>query len=751
MSVALLDPEGDVWAWAGRHRVPPVAEGDSIGSRATGYYVVLEARRHSTEGRTAVAGVLIWAHPAVPDRSRSVAELFREGTEVGLEVYPPGSAPDSVDVFDYEEPTTAGPRQLFSVRPVPPEQGTAKQRAYGGGSRLATWLILLAMALALARTARPSERFALLGGLLWLAVRAPVGGALHLQSVFSPATFFRSLLGPLSGSAGALALAGSLCTIAGVWLWRRRLPRRWYGMAVGAALLLAAPYLISSLGRGITPPAGGVSVGLWLSWQLAILVSAAALIVPTAALFRGRQPGVHILGPDRRRYGARHRGGGGRGVGLESARGMARLVHLPLDPGPGAGRAAGAALGDDQRDRAGGGELGGAGHLGGRAGRQDPGRRSGTSRGSAWSPTRLPCHCWNGSANRCGPRRPRRRPPREMYAFWRGSALGDQGYPSQLALWSPRGRAARRASARFPRPAAFAALHHGARARSGRVPADRPTGSRVPGVHYVLLARVSPDEVHDGRGRAPVPAGDLRPRRKACSSRGVSNRRSTGSPSRHRRARRTQLPRPRWRREGWVVRNEYPLLLPTGARVVHAAVDLRGPVPLFVRGMLVVLLDAAVLASLWFLAEIAARAGRLRRPRWRSLARSFRIRLAATLGAFFILPAVGFAAWSFTRLAEEVERSRDLLITQTLRDAAITAGGSLRGGRRRGGGAADRVEPAHRRRSGALSGRPTDRNQHAGARGPRRDAALMDPERVQRRSRIERRARGHPGRARFPS
>ena len=99
--------------------------------------------------------------------------------------------------------------------------------------------------------------------------------------------------------------------------------------------------------------------------------------------------------------------------------------------------------------------------------------------------------------------------------------------------------------------------------------------------------------------------------------------------------------------------------------------------PLAVRGVLVVLLDAAVLAALWFLAE-AVSGTQAPRPRWRSLSRSFRIRLAATLGAFFILPAVGFAAWSFTRLAEEVERSRDLLITQTLRDAAITAGGSLR-------------------------------------------------------------------------
>ena len=108
--------------------------------------------------------------------------------------------------------------------------------------------------------------------------------------------------------------------------------------------------------------------------------------------------------------------------------------------------------------------------------------------------------------------------------------------------------------------------------------------------------------------------------------------------------------------------------------MVHAAIDLRGPLPLFVRGVLVVLLDAAVLALLWFVAELVAGA-RLRPPRWRSLARSFRMRLAVTLGAFFMLPAIGFAAWSFARLAEEVERSRDLLITQTLRDAVLTAGG----------------------------------------------------------------------------
>src|SRR6266498_2250020 len=46
MGIALLDSATDVpWAWAGHHRLPPTADGDSIGVRTTGYYVVLEARR----------------------------------------------------------------------------------------------------------------------------------------------------------------------------------------------------------------------------------------------------------------------------------------------------------------------------------------------------------------------------------------------------------------------------------------------------------------------------------------------------------------------------------------------------------------------------------------------------------------------------------------------------------------------------------------------------------------------------------
>lgn len=674
MSVAVLDSTGVPWAWAGRHRLPPRVEGDSIDARASGYYVLLEARRHSPGGRTAVASVLVWAHPAVPDRSRSLAELFRARTEVGLAVYPRGTAPDGLDVFDYEEPTTAGPRLLFSVQPVPPEQGTAKQLVYARGSRAVTWLVLVTVAFALSLSTAPLQRFALLTALLWLAVRSPVGPALGAQALFSPATFFRPLLGPLSGSAGVLALAGTLLTIAGVWLWRLRLPRRWAGVVVALGLLFAAPYLISSLGRGITPPAGGVSIGLWLTWQLAILVSASALLVPTAALLRGS--GDEGRTSDRIVTGvAIACAATVVGVMIWSPRGgwpdwytflWTPALLLVTLPAPRWAVISGIALvaGSSAALVTWGAEL---------AGKIQVAQRDIARLGGEPDPLAVPLLERFGEQVRAAP------PPTtasEMYALWRASALGSQGYPAHLALWGPRGSLLDELtldSLDLPPALLSTTVRELARGDTLRV----VQLARVPGVHYVLLVRLTPDEVMTAsvgpRSELILPGRVgrlLDPQRPESPL-----YRLTLSPPADPTA---PLPRPRWRREGWTVRNEYPLTLPGGTRVVHASVDLRGPVPLLVRGVLVVLLDAAVLASLWFLAE-AVSGARLPRPRWRSLARSFRIRLAATLAAFFILPAVGFAAWSFARLSEEVQRSRDLLITQTLRDAVITAGGGLRG------------------------------------------------------------------------
>ena len=471
-----------------------------------------------------------------------------------------------------------------------------------------------------------------------------------------------------------LALAGTLLMTAGVWLWRQRLPRRWYGLVVGGVLLLGAPYVISSLGRGITPPAAGVSVGLWLTWQIALLVAASALLVPTAALFRGSGPVKKTS----------WRIGGGVAIAFAAAL-IGVLVWSPRGgwpdwytflwtpalllvtlPAPRWAVIGGIALvaGSSAALVTWGAEL---------AGKVQVAQRDVARLGSESDPLAVPL------LERFADQVMKERPPRtasEMYALWHESSIGREGYPAHLALWTTAGSPIDELT--------LDSLDLPPSLLSTMVRNMAPSDSvqvipllRVPGVHYILRVRVTPAEVLTvavGPRSALIPPGRVG-RLLNPSGFELPLYRLTLSPPADPSA---PTPKPRWRREGWVLRNEYPLDLPGGQRTVHALVELRGPVPLFVRGVLVVLLDAAVLASLWFAAELVS-GGQPIRPRWWSLRRSFRMRIAFTLSIFFLLPAVGFAAWSFARLAEEVQRSRDLLITQTLRDAVVTAGGLLHG------------------------------------------------------------------------
>jgi signal transduction histidine kinase len=89
-------------------------------------------------------------------------------------------------------------------------------------------------------------------------------------------------------------------------------------------------------------------------------------------------------------------------------------------------------------------------------------------------------------------------------------------------------------------------------------------------------------------------------------------------------------------------------------------------------------IDAALLAGLWWLAGLAIR-GPLRWPDWSRARRSFRLRLAVTLAAFFLVPALVFTAWGLARLRAEGNRIRDRELLDVLREAAPPAARLLRG------------------------------------------------------------------------
>ena len=293
--IAILEADGTPWAWAGSHRLPPRAAGDSIASASSQYYVTLESRRHSGRDRVTVANVLVWAHPAVPDRAGSLAERFRASTDVALAVYPTDSAPDNSDVFDYCEPTTAGRRCLFSAQPLPPVQADARALEVSRGGRVAAIGLLLVLVLGLVVETGSAGRWMLAVLTAWLLVRAPVGSLLGAGDLFSPASYRFNPLAPLTNSAGSLGLVGALLTMGAVWLWRRRLPRRWWSVLIGLGLFLCIPFGVSALSRGISPPPDGTPLDLWLTWQLALFLTITGPMVLASALLRGdaepRRPG----------------------------------------------------------------------------------------------------------------------------------------------------------------------------------------------------------------------------------------------------------------------------------------------------------------------------------------------------------------------------------------------------------------------------------------------------------------------------
>lgn len=672
MAVVILESTGVPWAWAGRHRLPPEVDGDSVSARFSRFYAVLESRRHLAQGRVAVSTVLVWADSAVPRADRSLAARFGDAAGVQLRIFPPGDAPKGADIFDYVVPSPQGDRLLFSVQPLPPEQETAERDV---AHEVEVWVgtaILLLLAVGLLCSQNPVERWLLLFGLLWCAGRAPLGQAIGLDDLFSPASFRRAALGKLSASPGHLLLTSSLVLIFAAWLRGKVLPNKKLRIALGSVLLVGAPYLVSELGRGIIPPINGVPPDLWVTWQVTLAIATSALIVLAAALFRGPEEPTS----------------GGGWVLLGAAIALAAAIvgiqiwaprvgwpewytflwtpalFLAARPAPRWALVAGTAIvaGSAAALVTWGAELNGRITVA----QADLGRL-----GDVEDPLAEPYLERFADQIEAGPEPTA---PAGMFVAWRSSYLAGQEFPVRMALWERDGL--RRAdlaldSLDLPTPL-LAALVRSFDTTSARAVVRL---LRVPGRYYVLLQRLPSGTILTAavgpRSRVFAPARVARLLRAPAEGPPLYEI-SLSPPFTSGLA---ESPATRWARVGTQARSERLIDFPDGARHVHAIVQIR-PLPLLlVRGALLVALDGAILALLWIIATL--KFGGVRMVRFSRLTRSFQVRLALTLALFFVLPAVGFTAWGLGRLGDEADRTRDLLITSTLRDAVLTAGGLL--------------------------------------------------------------------------
>ena len=674
--VAIIGPDGAPFAWAGRHRAVPVPDTAELRAVITPFYAVLEARRQTAIG-TAVGAVLLGVAPALADQDHAVGAAFARVHGVGLRFYAPGLGPRDSSVVEIcqRPPGCEHGGTLLSVLTIPPAQGDAKLAALARTSRLAGFALAATLVLLLAAAPPGAWRWGVAVAGAWTLLRAPLAPGVGSPGLFSPATFYRPVLGVVGASAGSLMVVGILLLVAAGVLWRRGMPRRWWTAAAASFLVLAAPYLVRYFGRGIAPPAGGVSIALWLSWQAALAVTAMALVLMAAALVRGSAEPARVPWslPAACAWAALAAVGG---LWLWSPYGAwpewYTFLWLPALGGvilpaprrwalPGIAVVAGTAAALLTWGAAVEGRLQLAERDAQRLGHE----------GDVIAVALL---------ERLGQQiaaRPAPHTAGDLYALWVGSPLIAEDYPALLELWDPSGRPIAElplATLDLP-PAVPAALARSSgSAAGGGLRIERVEW--VPGVHYVLVVPLA------GGNVLTVAVGPrtrlLPPDRTARFLRGDPGVEPPYTIT-------LSLPGPgpapaagarlEWRRIGWAARGERRVDLPEGVRHVHVRVDLRSPLALLVRGALVVLLDVALLAGVWLFGLVVAEGWRPQAPALLSTLRtSYRARLAAALVTFFVLPVLGFAAWSFARLADEARRSGDLLIRQTVRDAVVSAG-----------------------------------------------------------------------------
>ena len=665
--VVILGADGEPLAWAGRHRFVPARDTAELRAVITPFYVSLEARRQTQASGMAVGSVLVDAAPAAPDREGAVSALFERRHGVSLRFYAARVAPADSDVFDYATPDG---RTLFSVQPIPPSQGDAKLDAlHNAAGRAGAALAATLLFLFVAAPPRRSRSVVMLAA-AWCLLRAPLGPSLGRASLFSPALFYRSMLGVFSASAGSLAVLGLVLLLAASVLWRRGVPRRWWTTSAAAVLVLAAPYVVRYFGRGIAPPAGGVSFGLWISWQLAVAAASMALVFWAAALVRGTaEPrGVPWTLPAACAWAVL---AALVGLWLWQPYGAwpewYTFVWLPALVGvvvPAPGRWAVCGIATVAGTAAALVTWGAA--VEGRLGLAE---RDAAGLGRADDPPAV------ALLERLGRELPAPEPHSagDLYTVWLRSPLAAEDYPASLGVWTRGGDPVaelRLARLDLPPPLLVALVRSPDTRRGPRV--ERL--GRVPGVHNVLVAPLpSGDVLTVGVGPRTLLIAPDRVARFLHGEVGVEppyaislSLPSPGPPA--------ESARVIWTRAGWSVRGERRLELPGGVRHVHVRVDLRGPWALLVRGALVVVLDIVLLAAVWLASVVLTDGWRPRLPPVvAALRTSYRVRLAAALAGFFVVPMLVFASWLFARFGEGTRRASDLLIRQTLSDAGATA------------------------------------------------------------------------------
>lgn len=625
------------FAWSGEMRIDPDTLSAPVSVTFSPFYTTLNVVE--TRGnRRAVASAVVHAAPPADRLTESVDELLAPAQGVSsYEFSPPGNARGGPVVL------SANGKPILRALP---RLATADEARFRRASTLRargaialTVLLLAFLVYAWRERHSLADRLFAVAVALTITALVPWNSFSNTSRLFDPAYYFSRLAGPLTANAGALCISATLILMAVYAVIRAHPEARWHRpyAAIGALLSLGIgiPFA-SNIARGIGQPPWGSTPGLWLSWEIPLFLFLFAVLL--AAYWMVRM----ALG---------HRGT----VTFRAALIIASVSAIV---------ALGGLWSTTSRERMQLAEqdVAALGHVDDYAVQLT--RRFVTS--LAQSPQPL---------SRA-----------DLLKAYAASDLASAEYPATIASWSQAGTQISEFAVAPAEPDSEAVSNAVKEAIATRQTVTRstlgPTGVQIlaavahpagGATSVLVLPRtrlLSRNPYAALLGMAPPSGGDP-PYDVALADVSPTGRADT-----------VQL---RWHRVGDELHGNRLISTSSGTVRAHVEIDLRSIWARGMRGSLVLLLDLMLAGFFWLLGALAEKGFvrwlRVRAARW---IYTYHARLTLALFAFFVIPAITFAVWSYQRLRSDDLQTREVLVRETLN--AVAAGneyGQLPGAARR--------------------------------------------------------------------
>ncbi|HUH02827.1 MAG TPA: hypothetical protein VML75_12605, partial [Kofleriaceae bacterium] len=662
-------------AWAGRLLIPLDSLPGPTGIIATPFYLVAYAT--AVRGaELAIATSLIHAEPPADQLSAALDERVAAANGVQGFIYADAAAAagvaEAVVLRIGETPVLAA---RAAVAPVDVLRLNAWDRVLPNAGGALAMLVLLLIAVAWRRDTGLGLRMSALGVAFATLAILPLSVFSNVSPLFDP-TFYLVRAGwRFTANAGALAITSALLLLALLSLRRARVRFRSRVQAIAAVVVIAgvAPFLLRALARGIEVPSIGAPLGLWIAWEVTIFLATVTM------LLLGATAGQGAVSRDR-----------GLPAWIAPALAIVAMLLAPLlleapgiFPAPYTGLwvLAIAALALTRRARATVLPVALVAACGAvtlvwfSAVRERVGLAVGdvqglgvASRDAAVLLDRYTMVLDPAAAVRTRV---------DLLSQFARSDLAVAEYPTEVATWASDGTLMAELIVGRAPGATYGVNFFAYEVQRTRQPAITEVPAE-PGVHLVLsvphadgsattvvvaprsrLVAYDPFGAFLGFSAPPAPEPPYALRLGEFSARTPSPPNSRGV----------------WDRTGDELHGDWQLGSAGGlSRRVHAVVELRPTDALLTRGTLLVLLDLAVLGSIWLLMVTVDDA----LPRWwrrrrREILTSFRTRLTFALFICFLVPSLLFGLWSFRRVQDDDRQARDLLVRETLRGIATSS------------------------------------------------------------------------------